>query len=103
MRLFVDLFRWDAPVIEDRYEIDQFDTADAVYFVISEGGEHVASLRLLPTDRPNMLDTWFPHFCPAGVRSGETIWENTRLCLPQRDGSDARKTLRNRLISAMAD
>lgn len=101
--LFVDLFRWDVPVVDGQYEIDQFDTADAIYVVISDGGEHVASLRLLPTSRPHMLDTLFPHLCPVGVPSGETIWESTRLCLPQRHGAAGRKELRNRLISAMAD
>lgn len=102
-RLFVDLFCWEVPVVEDQYEIDQFDTADAVYVVISEGGEHAASLRLLPTSRPHMLDTLFQHLCPVGVPSGETIWESTRLCLPQRHGAAGRKALRNRLISAMVD
>lgn len=102
-RLFVDLFRWDVPVVDGQYEIDQFDTADAAYIVISENGEHQASLRLLPTSHPHMLDTLFPHLCPVGVPSGEAIWESTRLCLPQRHGAERRKILRNRLISAMAD
>ncbi|MEZ5655378.1 MAG: acyl-homoserine-lactone synthase [Sphingobium sp.] len=102
-RLFVDLFHWDVPVVDGQYEIDQFDTANAVYIVISEDGEHLASLRLLPTRRPHMLDTLFPHLCPVGVPVGNKIWESTRLCLPQRHGATGRKTLRNRLISAMAD
>ena len=102
-RLFVDLFGWGVPVVDDLYEIDQFATADAVYIVISESGEHAASLRLLPTDRPHMLDTLFPNLCPVGVPSGKTIWESTRLCLPQRHGAAGRKDLRNRLISAMTD
>ncbi|WP_375198001.1 acyl-homoserine-lactone synthase [Sphingobium sp.] len=28
--LFVDLFGWDVPVIDDQYEMDQFDNADTV-------------------------------------------------------------------------
>lgn len=103
-RLFVDLFGWDIPVVEDQYELDQFDTADAVYIVIAgRDGAHQASLRLLPTSKPHMLDTLFSHLCPVGVPVGETIWESTRLCLPQRHGAAGRRELRNRLISAMAD
>lgn len=102
--LFVDLFGWDVPVVEDRYEIDQFDTAGAVYIVIAgDDGTHQASLRLLPTSRPHMLDTLFAHLCPLGVPSGEAIWESTRLCLPQRHGAARRRALRNWLISAMVD
>src|SRR3546814_7442447 len=101
-RLFVDLFAWEVPVVEDRYEIDQFDTADAVYIVIPQSdSEHAASLRLLPTDRPHMLDTLFPHLCPVGVPVGETIWESMRLCLPPRHGAARRRELRTMLLSAM--
>jgi len=50
-----------------------------------------------------MLDTLFPHLCPLGVPTGPTIWESTRLCLPQRHGSARRRELRNQLISAMVD
>lgn len=103
-RLFVDLFGWDVPVIDGAYEIDQFDNTDTVYIVAAdEAGEHQASIRLFPTTRPHMLDTLFPHLCPFGVPAGETIWESTRLCLPQRHGADGRRDLRNQLFSAMVD
>ena len=32
-RVFVDLLKWDVPVLDDAYEIDQFDTPDASYLV----------------------------------------------------------------------
>ncbi len=103
-RLFVDLYGWDVPVVDGQYEIDQFDTAEAVYLVIADGqGEHDASLRLLPTCRPHMIDTLFADLCPEGIASGETTWESTRLCLPQRHGAERRRALRNALITAMVD
>ncbi|AMK18905.1 acyl-homoserine-lactone synthase [Sphingobium sp. MI1205] len=103
-RLFVDLFGWDVPVVEGRYELDQFDTQGAVYIIFTgEDGQHAASLRLLPTNRPHMMGTIFQHLCPAGVPAGDRIWESTRLCLPQRHGAERRRELRNRLISAMVD
>lgn len=103
-RLFVDLFGWDVPVVDGQYEMDQFDTAGAVYLVIADdAGGHAASLRLMPTNRPHMIGTIFQHLCPSGVPAGDTTWESTRLCLPQRHGAERRRELRNQLISAMVD
>lgn len=103
-RLFVDLFGWDVPVIDGQYEIDQFDNADTVYIVAADGdGEHEASIRLFPSTRPHMLGTLFAHLCPFGVPVGETTWESTRLCLPQRHGAERRRELRNMIITAMVD
>lgn len=103
-RLFVDLFGWDVPVIDGAYEIDQFDTADTVYAIaVDEAGDHEASLRLFPSDRPHMLNTLFPHLCPFGVPVGATTWETTRLCLPQRHGAQRRRALRNALFSSVID
>jgi acyl-homoserine lactone synthase len=103
-RLFVDLFGWDLPVVDGRYEIDQFDTAGTVYIVCADAsGGHEASIRLTPTTRPHMLGEVFAHLCPGGVPAGPTIWESARLCLPQRHGAARRRELRNELISAMVD
>ena len=103
-RLFVDLFGWDVPVIDGAFEIDQFDTADTVYIIAADAdGAHEASIRLMPTVRPHMLECLFAHLCPGGVPTGPTIWESTRLCLPQRHGAERRRVLRNALISTMVD
>lgn len=102
--LFIDLFGWDVPVVDGRYEIDQFDGEHTIYLIaIDAMGEHQASIRLMPTTRPHMLDTLFPHLCPLGVPSGHAVWESTRLCLPQRHGAARRRELRNQLFSAMVD
>ena len=103
-RLFVDLFGWDVPVVDNAYEIDQFDTADTIYIVVTDDeGGHAASIRLFPTTRPHMLSTLFQHLCPFGVPADEATWESTRLCLPQRHGAERRRQLRNLLFSAMVD
>lgn len=103
-RLFVDLFDWDVPVVDGRYEVDQFDNADTIYLIVADDdGAHAASIRLFPSTRPHMLGTLFPHLCPLGVPVGETTWESTRLCLPQRHGAERRRELRNMLFSAMVD
>lgn len=101
---FVDFFDWDVPVVDGRFEIDQFDTAEAVYLLaIDEAGRHEASLRMLPSWRPHLLGAIFPHLCVGDVPVGPATWESTRLCLPSRHGAARRRELRNALISAMAD
>lgn len=40
-RVFVDLLRWDVPVLDGRYEVDQFDDAHAEYLIVGgEDGRH---------------------------------------------------------------
>lgn len=103
-RLFVDLLGWNVPVVDDRFEIDRFDTEHAVYLVAAdEDGSHLGSLRLLPTTKPHILDSLFADLCPQGAPTGEHIFEITRLCLPARLGSAQRLEIRKQLISAMAD
>ncbi|WP_394439000.1 acyl-homoserine-lactone synthase [Sphingobium naphthae] len=101
--LFVDLMRWSVPVVDGAYEIDQFDGADATYLIAVEHGEHVGSMRLLPADRPHILDSLFPDLCDTAVPAGTHVAEITRLCLPCRLGTARRLEIRNRLISAMVD
>lgn len=101
---FVDFFDWEVPVVDGRFEMDQFDTDTAVYIVaIDDAGRHEASLRMLPSWLPHLLGDIFPHICVGGVPVGPTTWESTRLCLPSRHGAARRRELRNELISAMAD
>lgn len=103
-RLFVDLFHWELPVVDDQYEVDQFDTPLAVYLIVAEAdGSHAASIRLFPTTQPHMLNTLFPQVCPLGVPADERTWESTRLCLPQRHGAERRRALRDQLLSTMVD
>lgn len=102
--LFVDLFGWDIPVIDGRFEMDSYDGPETVYLVVvGEDGDHLASMRLIPSEQPHMLSEVFSHLCPAGVPVGPRIWESSRLCLPQRHGAEGRRALRNALISAMVD
>lgn len=103
-RLFVDTMRWNVPVLDGRYEIDRFDGCDAVYLVMLDAhGEHIGSMRLLPTTTPHILGNIFPQLCDGTVPSAADIWEITRLCLPCRLGAEGRLAIRNRLISAMME
>lgn len=103
-RLFVDLLGWAVPVVDDRYEIDQFDRDSATYLIATDHhGDHAGSLRLLPTVGPHILGDLFAFLCDDGVPRGGTIVEITRLCLPTRLSAGGRLSVRNRLISAMTD
>ncbi|RHW18198.1 autoinducer synthase [Sphingomonas gilva] len=103
-RLFVDEMGWDVPVVADRYEIDQYDGPDATYIIARDAdGDHIGSLRLLPTLGPHILGDLFPMLTGGAVPRGAAIREATRLCLPTRFDAAERTLLRNRLISAMVD
>ena len=103
-RVFVDLLKWDVPVLDGRFEIDQFDDEHAVYLVVrGEQGEHVGSARLLETMRPHILDTLFADLCAGPVPRGPTIREITRFCLDPRLTAPGRLAVRNRLVSALVD
>jgi N-acyl-L-homoserine lactone synthetase len=103
-RLFVDLLGWEVPVADGRFEIDQFDGEFATYLIATDPrGEHIGSLRLLPTTGAHILGDLFSCLCDEDIPRGETVAEITRLCLPARLGATGRLAVRNRLISAMID
>lgn len=91
-RIFVDSLKWDIPVVEGKYEIDQFDNDDAVYLLALDNKKqtHLGSVRLLRSSKPHLLGDVFPMLCDNGVPRGEDIWEITRLCTaPQLRGREA--------------
>lgn len=102
--VFVDLLRWDVPVIDDRFEVDQFDDPHATYLVLADGeGRHLASARLLPTDRPHILGDLFPELCDGGAPRGPHVLEITRFCLDRRLRAHDRRIVRDTLVVAIAD
>lgn len=103
-RLFVDLLGWDLKVERERLEIDSFDREASIYLIaLDQTGDHIGSLRLLPSEQPHILSTLFPELCPDGIPAGPDIYEVTRLCLPVRHGAAERLRIRNALITAMVD
>lgn len=101
-RVFVDLLKWDVPVLDGRYEVDQFDDERAEYLIVGDGdGRHLASARLLPTTRPHILDSLFPQLTATAIPRGPQVREITRFCLDPRTGALARLEARNVLVSAL--
>lgn len=103
-RVFVDLLKWDVPVLAGQYEIDQFDDPNATYHVLTDGsGAHLGSARLLETDRPHILDTLFRELSEDAVPTGPRIREITRFCLDTGQGARQRRVTRDTLVMALAD
>jgi acyl homoserine lactone synthase/acyl-homoserine lactone synthase len=103
-RVFVDLLKWDIPVLEERYEVDQFDTPEAEYLVlVDERGGHRASARLLRTDRPHILADLFPELCEGAIPAGSSIREITRFCLEPTLSKPERRNARDELVTALAE
>jgi N-acyl-L-homoserine lactone synthetase len=103
-RVFVDLLRWDVPVLDGRYELDQFDDEHAEYLVIEAAeGRHAASARLLETERPHILGTLFPQLCQTTLPQGPRVREITRFCLDPELTTLARREARNALVSGLVD
>lgn len=102
-RVFIDLLKWDLPVLDGRYEIDQFDDAQARYLILTDfDHQHLASARLLQTTRPHILDTIFPALCAGEPPHGPAVWEITRFCLDRQLRSAKRRQVRDQLVTALA-
>lgn len=100
--VFVDLLKWDVPVVDGAYEIDQFDDGHCTYLILADRqGRHLASARLLPTSRPHILDSLYAGLCDAPPPRGADIFEITRFCLDRQLCAPARKKARNMLVSAL--
>lgn len=102
--VFVDLLKWDVPVLAGRYEVDQFDDAHATYLVLAEpDGTHLGSARLLPTNRPHILDSRYAELCEEAPPRADNIFEITRFCLDRRLTARERRPVRDTLVAALVD
>jgi len=103
-QVFVDLLKWDLPVLDCRFEIDQFDTPDARYLILlGADGQHRASARLLPTTGPHILGDLYPHLCDGDVPRGPRLLEISRFCLDRNQDAASRLSARNQLVTALVD
>jgi acyl-homoserine lactone synthase len=101
--VFVDLLKWDVPVLDGRFELDEFDDGHATYVIVAdEAGDHLGSARLLPTTRPHILGSLFSNLCAAPPPVGPRVFEITRFCLSRRQNAASRRATRNQLVSGLA-
>lgn len=102
--VFVDLLRWNVPVVNGAFELDQFDNEHATYLVVAEpDGQHMSSARLLPTCRPHILGSLYPDLCADDPPAAPDVLEITRFCLDRRLRASERRQVRDRLICGLVD
>jgi acyl-homoserine lactone synthase len=100
--VFVDLLKWDVPVLEGQYEIDGYDDEHAHYVIVTDlAGAHLGSARLLKTTGPHILANLFPMLCNGELPRGPQVLEITRFCLDRHQNSLQRRATRNQLVSAL--
>src|SRR3546814_5965559 len=75
--VFIDLLKWDLPVLADEFEVDQFDRQAEYLILLEQGVKHRASTRLLRTDQPHLLGNLYPHLCAGPVPTGTRSEEHT--------------------------
>lgn len=101
-RVFVDLLGWDVPH-DGTIERDEFDHEDSEYLIFARGNDHIASLRLLRTDRRHLLGSVFPELCEGDVPSGPDIREISRFCISPRHRGPIRLQARRLLATALTE
>lgn len=104
--VFIDRLKWNVPVVDDRYEMDEFDTDRAIYLVAADPGTgmHLGSVRLLPTTERHILGDIFPMLVEGEVPRGPDVFEVTRLCTsPQLADWEAHNAVRERLATALIE
>ena len=102
--VFVDLLKWDVPVLANAFELDQFDDEHACYLILTDcSHRHLGSARLLPTTRPHILGSLYPQLCEVPVPAGPAKFEITRFCLDRSLRAAERRNVRNALVIALVD
>lgn len=100
-RIFVDWLGWELD-LENGRERDRYDDADAVYIVVTDGGDgHLGSVRLLPTERAHLLSDVFPHLCEGDIPRGPAIREITRMCVSPDCAPEDRVVVRRAIATAL--
>lgn len=102
-KIFVQGRKWSLPS-RNGYEIDQYDTDDAVYFIsYSDDGSIEASVRMTPTTHSSLLADYFPHLIETGeAPRSPHIYEATRYIVqPARKTRQALRTAKSRLFVSL--
>lgn len=103
-RVFVDLLKWDLPVLAGRFEIDHRDGPEATYLIVTDADcEHLASARLLPAAQKDQFFDPSGAFIPRRAVRGTRIAEMTHFCLSPDVDADRRRHARDALLHGLVD
>lgn len=85
-------------------EFDEFDTPAAVYLVWRDEQRIVRGVvRLLRTDRPYMMKSYWPELARNELPSSDKIWEVTRVCVDRSVSSSVRQMILPKLLCAIEE
>ena len=88
---------WDVDVDENGWETDQYDALNPLYVIcVGSRGEHLGSMRFLPTTGPTMIREHFTKLLNGADIQDAKVWECTRFCL----GPNSGPRVAGRLMSA---
>jgi N-acyl-L-homoserine lactone synthetase len=100
--VFVDGLGWRLSAPGSWLEVDEYDNDQAVYLMArdEENGDHLGSVRLLPTTGPHLLEGVFGSLCPDGCPRSDDVWEISRLVTSPLTGQPGTRLLRvHRMLS----
>jgi len=104
-KVFIQQRGWSLPS-KDGFEVDQYDTKDAVYFItLNSDGVIEGSVRLTPTVHSSLLADYFPHLVEYGdAPRGDDIYETTRFIVqPVQRTRAAIKQGKSRLLAPVIE
>ena len=106
-RYFNGMRGWNLP-LESGCEIDRFDGTGTLYAAaLEDDGTMVGCFRLLPTDRPHLLDSCFPDLMAAAsgrsLMHGPGLWEISRLAVIPTEPDSPFRTETVRITAALLD
>jgi N-acyl-L-homoserine lactone synthetase len=82
-QVFIDEKKWDLKPVDGEFEIDEFDRDDTAYICsLLPDGSLAGSVRLVSTATEHMAATAFKDMFPGLTVRSPTIWEGTRLAVP---------------------
>lgn len=86
-QVFKHLMGWPVTIIDDHFEVDQFDAPNTVYLlVLNDNHDVVGCCRLLPSSGPTMIrDIWPEYLQSIDFPQQENVWELSRFAV---HGSD---------------
>ena len=104
-QVFVKQRGWPLPSVNS-FEIDQYDTEDAVYFLdLDAGGGIQGTVRMTPTATSSLLADYFPHLIENGqAPRSPHIYEATRyIVLPSHKTREALRSAKARLLTVLVE
>jgi acyl-homoserine lactone synthase len=104
-KVFIQQRGWSLPS-RGGFEIDQYDTNDAVYFItLDEDGLIEGSVRATPTVHSSLLADYFPHLVEYGdVPRGSDIYETTRFIVqPVKRTRASLRAAKSRLLAPLIE